>query len=310
MSLPDGETVIHELYVRSYPDNPRGYAWYSEDTLFISSAISSVGSQEDMIGYFNITNDEMNNIVGGEHPVDYARQGTISPNGKLIAYSGFYKNNNNYAHCIFDTETGETTYWYDKGSSGLTDTVNSMSYNPFLDDEHILKMRTYNMSLDADGNIVYDETPEIEQELSEAEEPLTEENGPAPGEVQPEENETGEAAEPSETETQPGNTSEEDESSGEERRILVNSIFSFNVFTGEQELLIEHAYRPCLSKDRTKIYFHLTAYSPLVEGENLSQRVFCYDISTGEITEVTESLGISSSYDIILLEQRLNGYGG
>lgn len=304
ISVSGGDAAVHGLYVRSYPDNPRGYVWHSEDTLFISSAVLSTGDQNDCIGYFNITNDEMNNIVGGEHPVDYARQGTVSPDGKLIAYSGFYANNSKYAHCIFDTETGETSYWYDKGSSGMSDTLSEMTYNPFIDNERILKMRTYSMRLDADGNIIYDDTPTVEEELSSEPETSGEESS------QPEE-----SSAVNETEIVPGEESGAEESSAEaseqeEQKILVNSIFTFDVLTGEQVLLVEHAYRPYLSKDRTKVYFHLTIYSPLTDGTNLSRRVFCYEFATGEITEVTESLGVTSSYDVILLEQRLNGYEG
>lgn len=296
VSVADGNVAVHELYVRSYPDNPRGYSWHSSDTLFISSAMFGVANQTDCVGYFNITNDEMNNIVGGEHPVDYARQGVISPDGSLIVYSGYYESNSRYAHCVFDTETGETTYWYDRANTGMTDTVSGLAYTPFLDNEHILKTRSYKMYLDEDGNIIYDSTPEVEEELSEAPEVASDEANTLENEGV-----TSEAVDGAEDENA-------DSEKSEERITVVNSIFLLDVLTGEQTLLLEHAYKPYLSKDRTKMYFHITMYSSIAEGTDLSSRVFCYDFETEEIEEVTETLGVTSSYDVMLLEQRLNGY--
>lgn len=297
--LSSGEVRPEGFYVRSYVDNPRGFYWYADDTLFISSGMKFEDGQKDCIGFFNLDTQVLNNIIGGEHVPDQARQGVISPDGRLISYSGYYKGSTNFVHCIFDTETGETSYWYNKASSGLSTDVLSMY--PYLDNERVLKVRTYRLPLDADGNVI-EESAEAEEDLYESPESIPEDDSSSQDEA------SGESAAPQDGGAFSSAESSEAAGTGteDEQYLTVNSIFTLNLLTGEMEMLLEHAYRPCLNADRSKLFFRYTAYAPDVEDKtNLQDRVFCYDVASGEVEEVTESMGMTDPFEILQLDQRI-----
>lgn len=241
----------HEFYIRSYEDNRRGYYWADDDTLFISSGILGENGNEDGIGYYDVNTKTLDNVVDSKE-IDYARQGVVSPDGKLIAYSGYVSERDCWVHCVVDTETKEQHIYIHKTSSNL-DTGPLLECFRFIDNDSIVKERTIAYYVDADGNEV--EVPESSDSS------WLEENGI--------------------------------------EKKLKNDIYTFNLRTGDLQVLIENAYEPCINHDRTKIYFRKVS----VDGEaELLKRVFVYDIATGEINEAEN---MTSPYEIYDMEERI-----
>lgn len=208
------ELVCHDFYVRSYPDNRRGFYWSDDHTLFLSSSIFGEGGETDAVGYYDIDTKTIDNIVDND-AVGYARHGVVSPDGKLISYSGYISDTSCWVVCVYDTETQNHHIYMSKFSSGLE----TMECYRYLNNECILKERSVAYYVDENGNEV--EAPE--STASEA------------------------TAEGSET----SGSKEEDGI----RKVLKTDIYTQNMRTGELQILIENAYEPCINSNRTKIYF-------------------------------------------------------